>query len=105
MVEDRITEEAAAWRRSNRARGKGDDAKGGAGRPVNSCTMARKLDVSVVSTVVDARRDARDRFLELRGGAAAAAAGPGLWGGGTEEGCCNVGSDDDGDGLMLIPPE
>lgn len=35
--------------------------------PVNSCTMARKLDVSVVSTVVGARREARVRFLEPRG--------------------------------------
>lgn len=36
--------------------------------PVNSCTMARKLVVSVVSTVVGARREARDRFLELLAG-------------------------------------
>jgi hypothetical protein len=37
--------------------------------PVNSCTMARKLDVSVVRTVVGARCDARVRFLEPLGGA------------------------------------
>jgi hypothetical protein len=37
--------------------------------PVNSCTMARKLEVSVVTTVVGGRRDARGRF---RGGLRAA---------------------------------
>jgi len=35
--------------------------------------MARKLEVSVVSTVVGARRDAHARFLDPRGDAAAAA--------------------------------
>ena len=39
-------------------------AKGGDGMPVNSCTMARKLEVSIVSTVVGTRRDARIRFLD-----------------------------------------
>lgn len=33
---------------------------------MNSCTIARKLDVSVVSTVVGARLEALVRFLELR---------------------------------------
>lgn len=41
-----------------------EEVKGGAGMPVNSWTMARKLEVSVVRTVVGARRDARERFLE-----------------------------------------
>lgn len=36
--------------------------------------MARKLEASVVSTVVGARRDALHRFLELRSGAGVAAA-------------------------------
>lgn len=45
---------------------KGEAAKGGGGIPVNSCTMARKLDVSVVRTVVGALREARVRFLGLR---------------------------------------
>ena len=49
--------------------------KGGDGMPVNSCTMARKLEVSVVSTVVGARRDARVRFLDPLGGCCAAGAG------------------------------
>lgn len=44
----------------------GEDAKGWAGIPVNSCTMARKFDVSVVKTVVGARREALDLFLGLR---------------------------------------
>lgn len=34
--------------------------------PVNSWTMALKLEVSVVSTVVGARLDALDRFFGLR---------------------------------------
>lgn len=38
--------------------------KGGAGIPVNSWTIWRKLDVSVVRTVVGARRDALVRFLD-----------------------------------------
>lgn len=38
---------------------------GGEGMPVNSCTMARKLVVSVVRTVVGARLEARGLFLEL----------------------------------------
>jgi hypothetical protein len=46
-----------------------NDGGGGAGMPVNSCTMARKLEVSVVTTVVGGRRDARGRF---RGGFRAA---------------------------------
>lgn len=72
-----VEEATGAWKRSNRERGgNGDDENGGAGMPVNSCTMARKLDVSVVSTVVGARLDALDRFRELRcGGPAAALAG------------------------------
>lgn len=47
-----------------------EDEKGSAGRPVNSWTMARKLEVSVVNTVVNSRRVVRDRFLELREAAA-----------------------------------
>jgi hypothetical protein len=35
--------------------------------PLNSFTMARKLEVSVVSTVAGARRNARARFLDLLG--------------------------------------
>lgn len=66
----------AEWKRSKREREKGEMGeeaealKGGEGMPVNSWTMARKLEVSVVRTVVGARREARERFLELRGGAA-----------------------------------
>lgn len=52
--------------RSSLLLGKGEDVKGWAGIPVNSWTMARKLVVSVVSTVVGARREALDRFLGLR---------------------------------------
>lgn len=37
--------------------------KGGEGIPVNSCTMARKFVVSVVRTVVGARREALVRFF------------------------------------------
>lgn len=55
-------------KRSSREREKGEPAaKGGAGIPVNSCTMARKLEVSVARTVVGALREARDRFFGLRG--------------------------------------
>ncbi|PQM41434.1 hypothetical protein Pyn_20585 [Prunus yedoensis var. nudiflora] len=39
--------------------------------PVNSCTIARKLDVSVVSTVVGALLEALVLFLEFRVCAAA----------------------------------
>jgi hypothetical protein len=46
--------------------------KGGDGMLVNSCTTARKLEVSVVSTVVGARRDARVRFRDPLGGCASA---------------------------------
>lgn len=53
-------------KRSNLVLLKGEDAKGGAGMPVNSCTMALKLLVSVVSTVVGARRDALDLFFGFR---------------------------------------
>lgn len=58
-------------------------AKGGDGMPVNSCTMARKLEVSVVSTVVGGRREALGRFLA---GFAGAAGGSGGTGGGGGEG-------------------
>lgn len=53
-------------KRSRRLLGKAELLKGGAGIPVNSCTMALKLVVSVVSTVVGARLDARDLFFGLR---------------------------------------
>lgn len=54
-------------KRSSRALGKEEaGVKGGAGIPVNSWTMARKLEVSVVRTVVGARLEARVRFLGLR---------------------------------------
>jgi hypothetical protein len=43
--------------------------KGAAGNPVNSCTMARKFDVSVVNTVVGGRLDALDLFFGPRVGA------------------------------------
>lgn len=55
-----------APKRSRRVRLKGEVVKGGAGIPVNSWTIARKLVVSVVSTVVGARRDALGLFLGLR---------------------------------------
>lgn len=48
--------------------------KGAAGNPVNSCTMARKFDVSVVSTVVGGRLDALDLFFGPRAGALLAGA-------------------------------
>lgn len=54
----------AEWKRSSRGRENGEEMKGAAGKPVNSCTIARKLDVSVARTVVGARRDARERFLD-----------------------------------------
>lgn len=73
-------------RRSSRGRGKGEAAKGGVGKPVNCCTMARKLEVSVVRTVVGARRDALDRFLDPRGAAA-------------ERSACNTGGGCSDDGL------
>ena len=70
-------------RRRGRTAGGGAGAKGGAGKPVNSCTMARKLEMSVVSTVVGGRRDARGRF---RGGLRAAADDePGAGGRGSSE--------------------
>lgn len=54
-------------KRSSRALGKEEaGVNGGAGIPVNSWTMARKLEVSVVRTVVGARLEARFRFLGLR---------------------------------------
>ena len=58
--------EEAVLNRSNRALGKADDEKGGAGMPVNSCTMALKFDVSVVRTVVGALLEALDLFFGLR---------------------------------------
>lgn len=85
--ERKLTE--AEWKRWKRERAKGEEdaaAKGGDGMPVNSCTMARKLDVSVVSTVVGARREALERFFELRDPAAAVAVGTG---------CCTDDIDDD----------
>lgn len=60
--------------------------------PVNSCTMARKLDVSVVSTVVGARREARVRFLEPLGVAVGVA--PAVVAGAADEG--------EGDGAVLV---
>lgn len=71
-------EDASRWpdrsavpKRSRRLLWNGDDANGGAGIPVNSWTMARKLVVSVVSTVVGALRDALDLFFWFRAGALA----------------------------------
>lgn len=55
--------------------------------PVNSWTMARKLDVSVVSTVVGARREALERFFVFRDGVAAAA--PATARGRSDGGCTN----------------
>eukprot|EP00252_Welwitschia_mirabilis_P026149 TRINITY_DN843_c0_g1_i2.p2 TRINITY_DN843_c0_g1~~TRINITY_DN843_c0_g1_i2.p2 ORF type:complete len:253 (-),score=-34.51 TRINITY_DN843_c0_g1_i2:397-1155(-) len=43
-----------------------EEPKGAGGMPVNSWTIARKLVVSVVKTVVGARREARERFLPTR---------------------------------------
>ena len=52
---------------STLALGKQDaGVKGGAGIPVNSWTIALKLEVSVVRTVVGALLEARVRFLGLR---------------------------------------
>lgn len=73
----------AAWKGPSRGRENGEEMKGAAGKPVNSCTIARKLDASVERTVVGARRDARERFLEPRGLLAAGGAG---WVGGCTEG-------------------
>lgn len=54
----------AVLTRTPPGRRRGGAAKGGgAGKPVNSCTMARKLEASVVSTVVGGRRDGLGRFL------------------------------------------
>jgi hypothetical protein len=66
-------------RKRGRTAGGGAAAKGGAGKPVNSCTMARKLEVSVVSTVVGGRREARGRFLAgfVRWGGSGGAGGRG----------------------------
>lgn len=47
-------------------RGK-EEGKGAEGMPVKTWTMARKLEASVTRTVVGARREGRDRFLEMRG--------------------------------------
>ena len=73
-------------RSRGRTAGGGAGAKGGAGKPVNSCTMARKLEVSVVSTVVGGRRDALGRFLAgfvvVAGAAGAGGSGGGTGGGG-----------------------
>lgn len=73
-----VDPKAAAERKTlRRDLAKGDEdvavgaiSNGGDGMPVNCCTMARKLEVSVFSTVVCARREALDRFFELRGAAA-----------------------------------
>lgn len=61
-----LREEEAELKRSRRLLGKGEDVKGGAGIPVNSWTMALKLVVSVVNTVVGARLDALDLFFGFR---------------------------------------
>lgn len=58
-----------AAKRSSLVRGKDELLNGGAGIPVNSWTMARKLEVSVVRTVVGARREALDLFRGFRGAA------------------------------------
>lgn len=58
-----LMRERGKWREAAAAE-VGELAKGGAGMPVNSCTMARKLEVSVVRTVVGARLEARERFLD-----------------------------------------
>jgi hypothetical protein len=80
--------------------------KGGDGMPVNSCTMARKLEVSVVSTVVGARRDARVRFRDPLGGcasapcpgaAAATVASPALWRPPEPESGCATSGDEEED--------
>lgn len=46
--------------------GDDEDVNGGAGIPVNSCTMALKFVVSVVNTVVGALLEALDLFFALR---------------------------------------
>lgn len=75
--------------------------------PVNSCTIARKLDVSVVSTVVGALLDALVLFLEFRVCAAAdedeARLGPWWWdeGGGLGIGLVELGRVDLGSGMKL----
>lgn len=55
--------EEAVLKRSIRALENEEAEKGGAGIPVNSCTIARKFDVSVVRTVVGALLDALDLFF------------------------------------------
>jgi len=69
-------------RRRGRTAGGGAGAKGGAGKLVNSCTMARKLEVSVVSTVVGGRREALGRFLAVLAAGAGAGGSGGTGGGG-----------------------
>jgi hypothetical protein len=59
-TEERAAGRAARWWGANGS---------GVGMPVNSCTMARKLETSVVITVGGGRRDTRGRF---RGGFGAA---------------------------------
>jgi hypothetical protein len=79
--EGRMRNDGVLPRRRGRTAGGGAGAKGGAGKPVNSCTMARKLEVSVVSTVVGGRREALGRFLAGFAGAGAGGSG-GIGGGG-----------------------
>lgn len=64
----REDEEEEEPKRSNRDLGKDEDnpVKGVEGLPVNSWTMALKLDVSVVKTVVGARLETRDLFFGFR---------------------------------------
>lgn len=57
-----MTLEVVEPNRSNR-REYVEAEKGGAGIPVNSCTIALKLEVSVVRTVVGALLEARVRFF------------------------------------------
>lgn len=79
-------------KRSSRGRGNGEEAaKGGVGNPVNCCTMARKLEVSVARTVVGARLEALDRFLEPLGAAVERSA---CTGGCTDEGLVDTDADD-----------
>lgn len=73
-------------------------AKGGVGNPVNCCTMARKLEVSVARTVVGARLEALDRFLDPLGTSGAADEGGG---GGAEA----AGPEADGGGRAAVEAE
>lgn len=91
---------APMLKRSSRGRGNGGEGKGGVGKPVNCCTIARKLEVSVLRTVVGARLDALDLFLGPRG--AAAERSP-CTGGCTDEGLAEADADAEERAAVMAP--